>query len=179
MSRLNKSHITYRMYEELKDDEFVDIPEYDGNYKINKKGEVWGKRYNKVLKNNLQNNGYYRVDLCKNKTTKHFSIHRLMGFTFLNLQQNQVVDHIDGDRLNNNLSNLRVCSRSQNSMNKRNVVGYFVAKNKNGSFRYEAYIVKDKKLIRKTFKTSEDAQKWRDENELEIYREFSPKYIHK
>jgi len=50
----------------------------------------------------------------KGKRTKFLYLHRLITAC----PKNKVVDHIDGDGLNNTLKNLRICSRSKNCLNK-------------------------------------------------------------
>lgn len=44
--------------------------------------------------------------------------HRMAWFMFYGSWPVDLVDHIDGDKLNNAISNLRSCSKSENSMNK-------------------------------------------------------------
>jgi hypothetical protein len=61
------------------------------------------------------------------KTDKHYYAYRgahhrkdvmIMHRVIMNCPSGLVVDHIDGNTLNNQKINLRICSRSQNSMNK-------------------------------------------------------------
>lgn len=94
-----------------------------------------------------------RID---NKTT---CIHRLILNIF---SKDLVVDHIDGNPLNNQKSNLRICNKDKNSKNRRlssrNISGYKgVSKTKD---RYKAIIVNNKKHIYLgTFDTKEEAAK--------------------
>jgi len=51
---------------------------------------------------------------------KHYSVHRII-YHMMNdysLRQNQIIDHIDGDGLDNRLDNLRVCTHQQNTQNR-------------------------------------------------------------
>lgn len=109
-----------------------DIPNYEG-YQVSNFGKVRTynkitykqgiKRHwkNKILKYKSTNkNAYktgYRVDLWKNNKAKTFLVARLVAFTFYNEDINNhklTVDHIDGNRLNNNLDNLELVSLAEN-----------------------------------------------------------------
>lgn len=104
---------------------------------VNEDGEVWGIKPSGKLKliQNVASSkiGYNRIQ-CNNKLYRH----RLIAYTFLGLDINnpkQQVDHIDGNRLNNKLSNLRVVSNQQNQWNRTTTKGYY----KNGK-KWMAYI---------------------------------------
>lgn len=69
------------------------------------------------------NGRLYAACLCNNR--KIVRMHKIITGT---VNSNMVVDHIDGNTLNNQRHNLRICSQQQNIMNKRkqsnNVSGY-------------------------------------------------------
>ena len=59
----------------------------------------------------------YRVDLWKDGKSKSFLVARLVAFTFYNKDINNkklTVDHVDGNRFNNNLENLEIVSLKEN-----------------------------------------------------------------
>lgn len=92
------------------------------DYKISSFGNVksfkCGKE--KLLKNNIDSNGYYYVSLCKEGKQKNIKIHKLVAIYFLNHQpcgMKKVVDHIDRNQLNNNIENLRIVTQRENSLN--------------------------------------------------------------
>lgn len=77
---------------------------------------------------------YYAVMEIKGKQIK---MHRLI----LNAPNNTDIDHIDGDGLNNQKSNLRLCTASQNAMNAKKCV--------DGKSKYKGvWICKEGKKIR-------------------------------
>lgn len=110
-----------------------DIPNYEG-YQVSNLGRVrtynkitytkkHGKRHwkDRILKYKCINkNAYktgYKVDLWKDGKNKTFLVARLVAFTFYNEDINNhklTVDHIDGNRLNNNLDNLELVSLKEN-----------------------------------------------------------------
>jgi len=88
------------------------------NYEIDVWGNVFNKKRKKFLKPQLID-GYLRVELCKDGKRKNLFVHRLIALHFIENPDNlDFVDHIDRNKLNNDLSNLRWATRSQNNRNK-------------------------------------------------------------
>lgn len=85
------------------------------NYCINELGEVINTKTNKLLVGDINNHGYYRICLCHNGKTKKFFRHRLVATHFIENPNNYIeVNHIDGDKSNNSVSNLEWISRKEN-----------------------------------------------------------------
>lgn len=91
-----------------------DIKGYEGLYQVSNMGEVRRVGRNKPLYKSLRN--YYGVKLSKNNIKKYFNIHKLVAETFIpNLSNKEQVNHIDGNKLNNNVENLEWVTPSENT----------------------------------------------------------------
>lgn len=67
------------------------------------------------MKTQISNRGYERIWLTINGKKEHHSVHRLVALNFVpNPEKKLEVNHIDGNKLNNNASNLEWCTRSEN-----------------------------------------------------------------
>lgn len=104
-----------------------DIQGYEGLYKISEHGEVKGMERRikapqgtrvikeKTLKPYMSNN-YKKVYLCKDGKCKQYSIHRLVATNFIRpARDKEVVNHIDGNKMNNHYSNLEWCTQADNN----------------------------------------------------------------
>lgn len=79
------------------------------NYVISTCGRIMNSRTKRLLKQVVSNNGYYEVNLWKNNKGTIIQIHRLV-YMYSNQDfdlEGYVINHIDGDKLNNNKDNLR------------------------------------------------------------------------
>ena len=83
-------------------------------YMVSKDGQIINTKTKKILKGSIRN-GYIRINIQK----KWESLHRLIWESFNDtlLEKEQIIDHIDGNRLNNKLSNLRLVTQSENILN--------------------------------------------------------------
>ena len=96
---------------------WMPIDGYD-NYEISICAQVRNVKTKRILKLRIGNNGYYSTELWKNNKGKRINIHRLIAMTFIpNIENKNCVDHIDNNRLNNTISNLRWCNLSENQHN--------------------------------------------------------------
>jgi hypothetical protein len=96
-----------------------DVPNYVGLYKVSNIGRVKSaiNGFIRVLKPGVDGRGYYTVALTKSGKAKTFKVHQLVAMAFLNhvpCGYILVVDHIDNNKLNNNLENLQLITQSEN-----------------------------------------------------------------
>lgn len=140
---------------------WYDIKGYEGFYKINKNGDVRSldritdcgkyKRKEKgiIIKQRIRN-GYKAVSLNKNGKSKSFNIHRLIAINFIKNENNKpCINHIDGNKLNNEIYNLEWVTHKENNnhaikLGLSEVVG---SKNKNSKLT-EKDVIDMRKLSR-------------------------------
>ena len=85
------------------------------NYSLSNDGVVTNLTTNKTKTPTLGKNGYFVVHLYKNNTCKREYVHRLLATHFLpNPENKRTVNHKDGDKTNNSLSNLEWNTDSEN-----------------------------------------------------------------
>lgn len=104
-----------------------DIKGYEGLYRVSNLGRIKSlpkKRgrgngyYTKelILTPKIDKYGYKAVCLRKNNKNHHHTVHRLVATMFCENPMNKdVVNHIDGDKLNNSASNLEWCTVQENT----------------------------------------------------------------
>lgn len=98
------------------------IREYEGFYEISDTGEIkkvsTKRKYKykeRILKKRLNRDGYVITALTKHSKTEYFRVHRLVYETFIGkIPKDKEVNHIDGNRKNNNINNLELLSHKDN-----------------------------------------------------------------
>jgi len=142
----------------------MNIKDYE-DYLIFEDGGVLSIKTNKFLKPGKTPNGYLFVHLYKNGKSKPFKIHRLVGLHYIpNSYNKPFIDHIDRDKTNNDISNLRWATRSENQINRtynknKKLKEKNICKNKGG---YNITIGRNNLIYTKRKKTLDEAKIQRD-----------------
>ena len=155
------------------------IPNYEGLYSFDfNTNQVYSHYYKRYMKPALNSAGYYNIGLCKNGKVKKVGFHILIHQMYNGeIPDNIQIDHIDNDKSNNNIENLRLATQSQNNMNritpKSNLSTRYKNIEKTKFNTYRVRIKKNKKIVySKTFKTLEEAILNRDLNLKIIHGDF-------
>ena len=151
------------------------------NYEISTYGRARNIKTQRILKNNLtRTKDYASLLLMDGKGIgKQKLVHRLVLDTFRNNDENKkCVDHIDGNKLNNNLFNLRYATYQENSRNRKissdNKCGikgiYFHKASK--KWRAQIMIDNNKRIYLGIFQTMEEAKTARIDAVNKLFGEF-------
>ncbi len=117
-----------------------EIPGYEGFYEASTIGRIRslnrvvrqhnGNTQTKkgvILKSSIDRIGYENVALSRENKLKSFKVHRLVAMSFIDKVEGQnEINHIDCNKLNNNVANLEWCNRLQNIKHaiKNNLIKY-------------------------------------------------------
>lgn len=111
------------------------IPDFSG-YQISTWGRIlsvmpWRGSSDRLLKQDFnKHTGYFMICLRRNRERHKDVVHRLMAKTYLrNPDGKATVNHKDGNRRNNHISNLEWATYSENSFHKCRVLGYGCGEN--------------------------------------------------
>jgi hypothetical protein len=106
----------------MSEQEWRDVCGYVGFYQVSNDGLVKSMvrvKTGRVMKGSVGNHGYRHVCLTVDGKEKHCTVHRLVAQAFIeNPENKETVDHIDRDKLNNQVSNLRWATKAENEINK-------------------------------------------------------------
>jgi len=121
------------------------IKKYGGNYAVSDTGLVKNIKTDRLIKCFLNQNGYPLARLYHNGKNYGRPVHRLVAEAFLICTPNQHVNHIDKNKLNNNLSNLEATTQRENTTHyfERDFTGAYYR----GKGRWQARITIDKKYL--------------------------------
>lgn len=95
---------------------FVEIEGFE-NYEVSNLGRVRNIKSGIMLKPWITKDGYLRHCLYKHNKQKKLFLHRIIATTFIdNPEGKPCVNHIDENKLNNDLSNLEWCTERENAV---------------------------------------------------------------
>ena len=158
-------------------EEFKIIKDFP-NYEVSNFANIKNNKTDRVLKPRIDSHGYYIVSLYSDGIPYTKRIHKLVAEAFiLNPYNKQCVDHINNNKLDNNVSNLRYCTQQENCMNSKlsskntsNYKGVYYRKDKK---KWEAKIRNNgKPLHLGYFDKIEDAINARVKKAKELFGEF-------
>lgn len=119
----------------LEGEEWRDVVGYENHYMVSSFGRVIRKytslprsdghntavTYPRLLRQTIRKcrkQRYYYVTLSANNKQRKMLVHKIVALAFIpNPLSKTEIDHIDGNGLNNHISNLRWCTHSENNMN--------------------------------------------------------------
>ena len=115
---------------------WVDVIGYEGHYMVSNLGRVksldrviqhlysgYSTLKGKILKQKVSKSGYCQLNLALNGKHKMAIVSRLVALAFIeNIDNKKEVNHIDGNGLNNNVSNLEWVTPSENILHSYNVL---------------------------------------------------------
>jgi hypothetical protein len=150
----------------------IDLTEFEAiknypKYLINKQGQIYSIQYKKLLTQQIMD-GYYYLNLT-NDTGKHkCRIHRLLALQYIPTDDITLeIDHIDRNRGNNNLDNLRWVNHYDNNINKEEAKGCIYQDREYWKGRY-SWNENGKNEIRQlTRLEKEDVEEWLEKIKLD------------
>ena len=142
------------------------------HFKTQNSMNIFNARFAGQKAGHISNNGYEMIAI----SGKRILTHRIIFF-ICNGFLPDLIDHIDGNRLNNRIENLRVCSLSQNQHNsktpKHNTSGVKGGSFRKGRNKFQVHIkVHGERKYLGTFKTIEEATAVRIEAANKYHGEF-------
>lgn len=115
LKKIKRTDLLSETHDELDPSKEWKFVKNTDKYKVSNHGDVFSIKNNKMMTKSKNFNDYYHVTIDKKKCP----IHRLVYDAFKNLSgdKNLVIDHIDRDRGNNHINNLREVSLRENALN--------------------------------------------------------------
>lgn len=97
-------------------EKWITIP-FESNYEVSTKGRIRNIETKHIKKLRNDRYGYLRVTLYPSGKT--YTVHRLVMLSFMPEHKDEQINHINGDKEDNNIENLEWCSASHNQRHYR------------------------------------------------------------
>lgn len=137
----------------------------DDRYEVSDEGEIRNVETGRVLKQR-DSNGYRTCYITRDGRTSCYMVHRVVAKTFIPMIEGKnVVDHINRDKTDNTVQNLRWTDTSQNNRNRSRFHSktdglHNITQNGN---KFVVSFMQNRETTRKSFDTQEEAIAWRDD----------------
>jgi hypothetical protein len=161
-------------------EEWRDVSGFD-MYAVSNFGFIKNKETGRILKMSIRSKGYASVSLMREGVAHKLAVHRVVAFAFVPGHDavHSWTDHIDGNKLNNRVENLRWCSPTENARNRRimknntsGVTGVYFNK---PTGKWMAYIrTQGKMQYLGIYETKEEAEFVRAQAVATEFGEFAP-----
>lgn len=104
--------------EDLPEEVWKNVPGYEGILQVSNYSRVLNMLTGEIMRQSKDGMGYLRIVLRMNNVYKHIAVHRLVLLAFVsNPEGKRCADHIDTNKLNNTLGNLRWTTHKENANN--------------------------------------------------------------
>ena len=160
---------------------YVQIKDFQ-NYCVSNLGNVKNIKTNTILKQQFDKDGYKLINIYDENSKMHTKrVHRLVIEAFKeNVDNKSCVDHIDNNKQNNNVNNLRFATRVENGRNrvigKNNTSGAKGITYEKDIKKWRARITIDGLTVHLgLFETIEDAKLARVNKVKQVFGEFANK----
>jgi hypothetical protein len=137
----------------------------DDRYEVSDDGLIRNAETGRVLKQR-DSNGYRTCYITRDGRTSCYMVHRVVAKAFVPMIEGKnVVDHINRDKTDNTVQNLRWTDTSQNNRNRSRFHSktdglHNITQNGN---KFVVSFMQNRETTRKSFETQEEAITWRDD----------------
>lgn len=124
-------------------EQWKDISGYENIYQVSNLGKVKNVNTNRILKQQVDHDGYFIITLRKGKAKKTYKVHRLVAETFIPGNHKTLqVNHISGIKSDNSVSNLEWVTLRENIIHAHKIGIYNQTQQSNAMNKYKKTILK-------------------------------------